>query len=86
MPFDEQLSTTMNIYTSALQEVKKMKNLDEKEAEEEAKKMINRISSGISSKISASIEIKKSWDVLCKKDLSDEQLNYSLFPSSSDEV
>ncbi|HCQ20567.1 MAG: hypothetical protein AN481_06215 [Aphanizomenon flos-aquae LD13] len=86
MPFDEQLSTTMNIYTSAFQEVKKKKNLDEKEAEEEAKKMINLISSGISSKISASIEIKKSWDELCKKDLSDEQLHYSLFPNSSDSV
>lgn len=85
-PFNETFSTEMNIYTSALQGVKKMKNLDDKEAEEEAKKMIDRISSRISSKISASIEIKKSWDELCKKDLSDEQLNYSLFPSSSDEL
>ncbi len=80
-PFDEILYTNVSIASSALQNLKKMKDVDE----EESKRFIDSMNFGISSRILESTEIKKSWDDLCRKDLSDELIS-SWFHNSSHSI
>ncbi len=80
-PFDEIFYKSVSIASSALQNLRKMKDVDE----EESKKFLDSMNYVISSTILESTEIKKSWDDLCRKDLSDE-LIYSWFHSSSNSI